>query len=246
MSDAPGTTGVAELQELLLATDTLQEFLHEVAYRAAGEVSPGLSCGLTVRSDGRPLTIASSDAYANMLDELQYQLDQGPCLNTLHTGEVVLDDGTDAGVRWPLYRTQGEAAGLGVSLSVPVSHGAQVLAALNLYSRTPRSFTTAERARARGFADRAAGGVAIALKMARRAELTDDLQAALAGRAVIDQALGIIMGQRRCSADEAFAVLREVSQTGNIKLREVATRLITVTTGQPPRTEPPLQEPPTE
>jgi hypothetical protein len=83
MSDAPGTTGVAELQELLLATDTLQEFLHEVAHRAAGEVSPGLSCGLTVRSDGRPLTIASSDAYANMLDELQYQLDQGPCLTRI-------------------------------------------------------------------------------------------------------------------------------------------------------------------
>lgn len=80
MSDAAGMTGVAELQELLLATDTLQEFLHEVAHRAAGEVSPGLSCGLTVRSDGRPLTIASSDGYANMLDQLQYRLDQGPCL----------------------------------------------------------------------------------------------------------------------------------------------------------------------
>ena len=131
-----------------------------------------------------------------------------------------------------------------MSLSVPVSHGAQVLAALNLYSRAPRSFTPVERDRARGFADRAAGGVAIALKLARRAELTDDLQAALAGRAIIDQALGIIMGQRRCSADEAFAVLREVSQTGNIKLREVAARLITVTTGQPPRTEPPLQQGP--
>jgi hypothetical protein len=81
--------------------------------------------------------------------------------------------------------------------------------------------------------------------------IDDDLGAACVRRprirpAVIDQALGIIMGQRRCSADEAFAVLREVSQTGNIKLREVATRLITATTGQPPRTEPPLQEPPTE
>jgi len=247
MSDAAGITGVAELQELLLATDTLQEFLSEVAHRAAGEVSPGLSCGLTVRSDGRPLTIASSDGYANMLDQLQYRLDQGPCLSTLQTGEVVFDDGTDAGDQWPLYRTQGEALGLGVSLSVPVSHGAQVLAALNLYSRTLRSFTSAERARARGFADRAGGGVAIALKLARRTQLTDDLQAALAGRAVIDQALGIIMGQRRCSADEAFAVLREVSQTGNTKLREVAARLITVTTGQPPRSEPPLQQaPPTE
>jgi hypothetical protein len=247
MSDSAGITGVAELQELLLATDTLQEFLSEVAHRAAGEVSPGLSCGLTARSDGRPLTIASSDGFANMLDQLQYRLDQGPCLSTLQTGEVVLDDGTDARGQWPLYRMQGEAAGLGVSLSVPVSHGAQVLAALNLYSRTPRSFTPAERARARGFADRAGGGVAIALKLARRTQLTDDLQAALAGRAVIDQALGIIMGQRRCSADEAFAVLREVSQTGNTKLREVAARLITVTTGQPPRSEPPLpQAPPTE
>ena len=67
MSDATGMTGVAELQELLLATDTLLEFLHEVAYRAAAEVSPGLSCGLTTRSDGRPLTIASSDGYANMV-----------------------------------------------------------------------------------------------------------------------------------------------------------------------------------
>jgi AmiR/NasT family two-component response regulator len=50
------------------------------------------------------------------------------------------------------------------------------------------------------------------------------------------------MGQRRCSADEAFGVLREVSQTGNIKLREVAARLIAVTTGRPPRAEPPLQQ----
>ena len=72
MSDAVGMSGVAELQELLLATDTLQEFLGEVAFRAAAEVSPGLSCGLTARSDGRALTIASSDGYANMLDQLQY------------------------------------------------------------------------------------------------------------------------------------------------------------------------------
>ena len=45
----------------------------------------------------------------------QYRLEQGPCLTTLHTGKVVLDDGADGGARWPLYRTRGEAAGLGVS-----------------------------------------------------------------------------------------------------------------------------------
>lgn len=74
MSDGAGMTGVAELQELLPATDTLQEFLDEVADRAATEVSPGLSCGVAVRSDGRPLTIASSDGYANELDQLQFRL----------------------------------------------------------------------------------------------------------------------------------------------------------------------------
>jgi hypothetical protein len=42
--------------------------------RAATEVSPGLSCGVTVRSDGRPLTIVSSDGYTNKLDQLQFRL----------------------------------------------------------------------------------------------------------------------------------------------------------------------------
>jgi hypothetical protein len=67
-------------------------------------------------------------------------------------------------------------------ICVPVSHGQQVLAALNLYSRAAaRSFTAVERDRARGLPDRAAGGVAIALKLARRT--ADRGSAGGAGRA---------------------------------------------------------------
>jgi hypothetical protein len=74
MSDGAGMTGVAELQELLLATDTLQEFLDEVAGpRRHGSVA-GPVVWVTVRSDGRPLTIVSSDGYANKLDQLQFRL----------------------------------------------------------------------------------------------------------------------------------------------------------------------------
>jgi AmiR/NasT family two-component response regulator len=51
---------------------------------------------------------------------------------------------------------------------------------------------------------------------------------------VIDQALGILMAQQRCSADEAFALLRTHSQNNNRKLRDVAADLITRVTGQPP------------
>jgi AmiR/NasT family two-component response regulator len=51
------------------------------------------------------------------------------------------------------------------------------------------------------------------------------------GRAVIEQAKGIIMGERRCSADEAFAVLTLLSQDTNRKVRDVATALVTDTSG---------------
>jgi len=45
-------------------------------------------------------------------------------------------------------------------------------------------------------------------------------------RAVIEQAKGIIMGDRRCGADEAFAILTKISQDSNRKLRDVAAALV--------------------
>jgi AmiR/NasT family two-component response regulator len=52
------------------------------------------------------------------------------------------------------------------------------------------------------------------------------MRAAMESRAVIEQAKGIIMGQRRCTADEAFALLSKLSQDCNRKLREVAEALV--------------------
>jgi AmiR/NasT family two-component response regulator len=62
----------------------------------------------------------------------------------------------------------------------------------------------------------------------------------MASRTTIDQALGILMGQLHCTADDAFAVLRNMSQDTNTKLREVAAAIITRTTGAPPRPSPPI------
>jgi AmiR/NasT family two-component response regulator len=104
----------------------------------------------------------------------------------------------------------------------------------------PRTFTVEERARAQTFADQAAAAIAVATRLAHHTQLADELRTATASRATIDQALGILMGERRCTADEAFAVLRKLSQDTNTKLRDVATALITRTTGQPPRAAPPL------
>jgi AmiR/NasT family two-component response regulator len=62
--------------------------------------------------------------------------------------------------------------------------------------------------------------------MAAQVELSEQLKQALESRAVIDQAIGAIMTQQRCGAEQAFAVLRATSQNRNIKLRTVAAEIV--------------------
>ena len=74
------------------------------------------------------------------------------------------------------------------------------------------------------------------MRLAERTEMSENLQSALVSRAVIDQALGVIMGQQRCTADEAFEVLRTISQNRNVKLRDIATDMVTAVSGPPDNT----------
>ena len=104
MTDAstPGdvAASIVEMQALLLGTETIQEFLAELAGLAILTVGEGLSCGITLQPNGRPLTVASTDALAAQVDEVQYGLDQGPCLHALRTGTTVYWASDD---RWATY-----------------------------------------------------------------------------------------------------------------------------------------------
>jgi AmiR/NasT family two-component response regulator len=74
-----------------------------------------------------------------------------------------------------------------------------------------------------------------ALDAARQREIAAQLKEALTTRAVIDQALGILMAQRRCTSYEAFELLRQVSQHRNVKLHQVAAAVVEQVTGEPPQ-----------
>jgi GAF domain-containing protein len=234
---------IRALQELVLATDTLQDFLSHVA-RQAASISPGLSCGITVSTDPRrPLTVGTSDATAARLDETQYSHGDGPCLEAMRTGQIIeVTDATNE-TRWSTYITAAVSQGLRASLSTPITASGATIGVVNIYSRKPRTFTPDERARVEAYTEQAAAAIAIATRLAHHTQLTNDLRTAMVSRATIDQALGILMGQLRCNADHAFAVLRKTSQDTNTKLRDVATTIITHTTGQPPCPAPPINYP---
>jgi GAF domain-containing protein len=227
-------SAAAELQELLLATEDITGFLDQLVTLAVKVLPGDLFCGITLRRDRGAMTVASSDARAGQVDEIQYGHDEGPCLHSLHTGEVVVVDDLASDDRWGAYQMPALGHGVRSSLSLPLHTDGQTIGALNMYATQPRVFGPQERLIAGRFADEASRALALAVRIAERTEMSEHLQNALASRAVIDQALGIIMGQNRCTADEAFEVLRTISQNRNVKLRDIAAEMIRAVSGRPP------------
>jgi AmiR/NasT family two-component response regulator len=78
----------------------------------------------------------------------------------------------------------------------------------------------------------------MALRLASCVALTEQLQASLASRLVIDRAIGVIIARERCTQREAFEVLRSTSQNRNIKLREIAASVVASVRGEPPEVAP--------
>lgn len=116
--------------------------------------------------------------------------------------------------------------GVRSSLSLPLIADGTPTGALNLYAAQPDVFTPDHVQAATVIAAAAAGAIAMALRLGAQVTLTEQMQTALSTRAVIDQAIGIIIRDRRCTPDEAFSFLRSTSQQRNIRLHQVATQVV--------------------
>ncbi len=232
--DFDRATAATELQQLLLDTDHITGFLTELARYAATAVAPELSCGITMDREGGPLTVASSDTHALGLDEVQYGHHNGPCLTAMRTGITVIISDLATDDRWGAYRLDALAHGIASALSIPLTGGPGVRGALNFYAHQPAVFTTDRQQRAETFGEEASRALRLAVRLTDQVELTHHLETALASRTIIDQAIGIIMGQNRCTATDAFEILRRASHHRNLKLRAVAYEIVTRVSGEPP------------
>lgn len=233
-SQPDDAVSVTSVVELLLDTETLEDFLHGLAEKAMTHAPKADGCGLTLQRGGRFVTVTSVGVSASALDEKQYGLDDGPCLQALRTGEEAHVSDMMEEQRWGSYPAHAVASGARSSMSFPIAARTDTAGALNLYSPQPHGFDDADLSALRALASQATGAIVLAQRMARSQQFTRDVQQALRSRAVIDQAVGIIMAQQRCPSPEAFAILRSASQSRNVKLRDLCAELITRLTGQPP------------
>ncbi len=202
------------------------ELLRLVVHTAKATIDDCDSAGVTVVQEGTPFTSAWTDERTLAVDRDQYDVDDGPCLHAVRTGTCVRVTVSEAMAAWPDFTRAAQADGVQSFLACPLVVDGLHFGALNLYGRARDGFDDGDEALATLISRLASGLVAGQLRQHRSATLISQLEEAIASRAVIEQAKGAIAVVRQVTPDEAFGVLRTVSQETNVKLREVAARTL--------------------
>ncbi|WP_432118816.1 GAF and ANTAR domain-containing protein [Streptomyces sp. bgisy032] len=210
---------MAVLARDLLAQDSVQATLDAVAQSAVKLIEGCDAAGILAVSKGRTVTLSVCGDMVEESDRLQGELGEGPCFDAAHRvdGERLfrIADMTLPQPSWPLYSRAARDLGIGSMTGVLLYTDQQDFGALNLYSRSPGAFGADIESAGWLLASHAA----VALAGARTVE---QLEHALETRHSIGEAMGILMERHRLSQEEAFAVLRRLSQQHNVKLRDVA------------------------
>jgi transcriptional regulator with GAF, ATPase, and Fis domain len=230
--EASGEPALVELVDRLarelLAQPTPDEVLDRTVRLAAEGIEGAASVSVSLLDKRRRVaTAAASDDLARAGDELQYRLGEGPCLDAVWAADVVHCPDLTGEARWPRWRPAAVDLALASMLSVRLATPERTLGSLNLYGRREDAFDPVARTLAGSFAAHAAIAYV-------RAHDRQHLETALVSRNLIGQAQGILMERHKITAERAFEVLVTASQEGNIRLVEVARRVVETGVTPPP------------
>ena len=216
---------LADLGNLLVAGETLDSTLSQIASLSTSLVMACDGCGISLLHDGDVSTRHSSGAHASRVDEIQYSTGEGPCLEAIDTGSSIDVPSFAEERRWPEFIAGAEVEGIKSSYSAPLRIDDDIVGSLNLYSKDAR-FDDPDRELAEQLASRAAIAVRNAQTFQKIHDMVGQLEDALASRDTIGQAKGILVERHGVSSQEAFALLRQASQHRNVKLRDLATAFV--------------------
>jgi GAF domain-containing protein len=238
MPDSAGLdSGREALRRFLVGDDDLASMLTKISLIAIETIPDADFASITmIDRQGKPTTPVFTDKAALELDQVQYALDDGPCLAAVrHQGMEHCETATDT--RWPTFSAAAADKGVREVMSTPLVDRETVKGALNLYSRSgfaPLATKTAAR-----FADQLGVAAANAALYVEGALVAQQLETAMEFRSVIEQAKGILMGAQKCDEQAAFDILVRASQNRNRKLRDIASEIIERHTRQDSEVPPP-------
>jgi GAF domain-containing protein len=202
------------------------DVLYELTEHAV-EVLAATSAGVSLAEvDGVLKFVTASSQAAADLELVQQESQQGPCHQAYRSATAVLVSNIAESGDWPVYRSKGQEVGLLAVAGIPLTTGNHRLGAINIYMDEPRHWTSEDIAAASVLADMATSYVVHASELARAQRINEQLQRALTSRIVIEQAKGVIAGERGLRVDDAFELLRKHARRNSASLSSVADAVV--------------------
>ena len=212
----------AELARIVVDAEPADQTLRRIAELAKETLGGVKDVSITVVENGRAQSVVFTGALAVDLDERQYKVGFGPCLDAAKSGQTIVVDTQESDTPYREFAQVANRAGVRHVISVGMPLDQRSIGGLNIYSTADDSVSEAVLEHAQMFAGYAAVTVANITSHANAINEAAHLRRAMESRAVIEQAKGIIMARDKCTAEEAFDMLTRISQQQNIKLRDLA------------------------
>jgi len=214
-------TSLYRIAGLLVTDRSLANGLQHAADLAVRTIEECDACTISMIVEGTPRTTAATDRAVIQLDLVQYQYDDGPCLDAARHGEIIAVEFWPIDQRYPYLASAAHVAEFSAVVSVPVRLPGAT-ASINLYSRAPLGFTQDPRR----VGQVVAAQVAIALRrselLGAATRLADELQQEGDRRTAVTQAQGTLVELYECTLEQARALLEHASEEEVRSLGEVA------------------------
>jgi GAF domain-containing protein len=209
----PGGNGVSEALQLLVdETDQL--------FRVDGA---GL---MLLAPDDHLRYVAASDEPGRVLEQIQEEVGEGPCVAAFDTGAPAATSNALADQRWPAFGRLVVEHGIHAVLGVPVDLLGGPIGTLNVYATRPREWDSSEEGAITAYARVAAAVLGRAVDAEVKDTIAKQLQRALEHRVLIEQAKGILMERHGIDARTAFERLRRQARSRQERLTDLARRMI--------------------
>jgi hypothetical protein len=172
--------------------------------------------------------VAASSEDAELMELLQLQNEQGPCMDCYRTSTPVSVPDLTHATQWPAFTTAVAQAGAFRSVhALPLRLRREAIGALNLFHHTPGPLPPADLALGQALADVATIGILQERAIRRGEVINEQLQTALTSRVVVEQAKGVLAQHHGLTMDAAFDQLRRYARAHNLRLADVARQLAT-------------------
>jgi GAF domain-containing protein len=202
--------------------DLLDTLVHECT-----ELLDVSEAGLVLALSGHELQVmASTSERSSLIEALQLRSQEGPCMTCFETGKVVIVPDITVGDTWLAFRELALAQGFRSVHAVPLHLRQRTIGALNLFRDEPGDLSPADASVAQALADVATIGILQERLISEQRLVGEQLQRALDGRILIEQAKGVLSQSHHIPVDEAFTRLRTYARSTNTRLLEVASNVI--------------------